>query len=197
MFHCDPHAGNLFFTSDQRLAIFDWSLVGFLGESARTALVQIILGALTLRAERIISLIATLSEHKDVDIPALTRVVHASLKKVRQGEIPGFTWLMDMLDEAVRTARLRVGADLLLFRKTLHTLEGVAADIGAEEQLIDRVFLSEFLYHFTAEWPQRWFSLPNSRAFATRLSNADLAELALDLPLAVSRFWLDERGFWE
>ena len=33
MFHCDPHAGNLFLTDTNRLAILDWSLVGFLGPS--------------------------------------------------------------------------------------------------------------------------------------------------------------------
>ena len=31
MFHGDPHAGNLFLTDDQRLAILDWSLVGHAG----------------------------------------------------------------------------------------------------------------------------------------------------------------------
>ena len=33
MFHGDPHAGNLFLTDDNRLAILDWSLVGSLGSA--------------------------------------------------------------------------------------------------------------------------------------------------------------------
>ena len=37
-----------------------------------------------------------------------------------------------MLDEAVEKAGLRAGANLILFRKMLHTLEGVLADIGAD-----------------------------------------------------------------
>src|SRR5262249_1650201 len=38
LFHGDPHAGNLFLTTDGRLAILDWSLVGALGECERIAM---------------------------------------------------------------------------------------------------------------------------------------------------------------
>ena len=44
-----------------------------------------------------------------------------------------------MLDEAVQKARLRLAADLMLFRKTLHTLEGVLAEIGADGSDADEV----------------------------------------------------------
>ena len=43
MFHGDPHAGNLFLTDENRLAILDWSLVGSLGERDVMAIVQILL----------------------------------------------------------------------------------------------------------------------------------------------------------
>ena len=99
---------------------------------------------------------------------------------------------MGLLDEAVQAARLRVGADLLLFRKSLHTLEGVVADIGAGESRVDAVLLPAFLHHFAVEWPQRWLAWPDSRAFATRLSNGDLAQWMLNFPWAATRFWLDQ-----
>ena len=35
LFHCDPHAGNLFLTTDGRLAILDWSLVAWLDKESR------------------------------------------------------------------------------------------------------------------------------------------------------------------
>jgi ubiquinone biosynthesis protein len=192
LFHGDPHAGNLFLTADGRLAILDWSLVGSLGERERVAVVQIILGAMTLHAEGIVTTLAGLAERGRVDRPALEAVVHAWLGRVRQGRFPGFTWLMGLLDEAFQAARLRVGSDLLLFRKTLHTLEGVVADIGAADGQVDEVLLAEFLRHLAAEWPLRWLAPPDSRAFATRLSNADLARWMLSLPWAATRFWLDQ-----
>jgi ubiquinone biosynthesis protein len=191
LFHGDPHAGNLFLTRDHRLAVLDWSLVGALGERERIAIVQVLLGAMTYNPARVVTTLAGLAQRRGLDRPALESVVHARLRQIRQGQFPGFTWLMGLLDEAAQTARLRVGADLLLFRKTLHTLEGVVADIGASDSPLDGVLLGEFLRHLAVEWPQRWLALPHSRAFATRLSNADLAQWVLALPWAVTQLWLD------
>ena len=100
---------------------------------------------------------------------------------------------MGLLDEAVQTARLRVGADLLLFRKSLHTLEGVVADIGAGDESgrcgapCARSSTTSRSNGRSAGWP-----CPDFRAFATRLSNGDLARWMLSLPWAATRFWLDQ-----
>ncbi len=190
-FHADPHAGNLFLTAEGRLGLLDWSLVGWLGETERQAIVQITLAALALDAERLAAVLAGLAGSRRVDAAALGAVVRAGLRRVRQGQFPGFTWLMGLLDEAFQTARLRVSAELMLFRKALHTLEGVVADVGAGEDRVDRVLQAGFLRRLASEWPRRWLARPNSRAFATRLSNADLAGLVLGLPWTVTRFWLD------
>ena len=64
-----------------------------------------------------------------------------------------------MLDEAVQRARLRVAADLLMFRKSLLTLEGVLAEINGGVLEIDDVLLADFCQHFIAEWPRRWVTL--------------------------------------
>ncbi len=191
-FHADPHAGNLLFTADRRLGILDWSLVGRLGEPERRAIAQITLAALMLDAERLAAALAELAGGRQVDEAALGSVVRAGLRRVRQGQFPGFTWLMGLLDEAVQAARLRVSADLLLFRKSLYTLEGVLADVGASEGRIDSVLQGEFFRRLVDEWPRRWLARPDSRAFATRLSNADLARFVLGLPWTWARFWLDQ-----
>jgi ubiquinone biosynthesis protein len=190
LFHGDPHAGNLLLTTDGRLGILDWSLAGVLGEHDRIAFAQMALGCLTLDSQRIVTSLAGLAKWGRIDRPALASVVHAWLGRIRQGYLPGFTSLMDLLDEAVQKGGLRVGADLLLFRKSLHTLEGVVADIGAPEDRLDAVLLVQLLGHLVVEYPQRWLALPSSRAFATRLSNADLLEAALGWPCTLARFWL-------
>jgi ubiquinone biosynthesis protein len=198
LFHGDPHAGNLFLTMDQRLAILDWSLVGALGEQERIALAQIALGAATLDAGRIVSALGVLAGQRRVGQPALEGVVLAWLRRVRRGHFPGFAWLLGLLDEAVQTARLRVGADMLLFRKSLHALEGVVADIGGPGSRIDAVLLGEFLDHLAVEWPGRWSAPPDCRAFATRLSNADLFQFLLGLPWTVAHCLLEQsRDLWE
>jgi ubiquinone biosynthesis protein len=189
MFHSDPHAGNMLLTDENRLAILDWSLVGSLGEHERVAIVQILMGAVTLRAGRIADVLESLSNRQRVDRPAVLAVVRARLRQIRQGELPGLSWLTGLLDDAVHLARLRVAADLMMFRKSLHTLEGVVAEISAGTIRMDDVLLVDFLQHFALEWPQRWVALPNSRDFATRLSNYDLTQTILRYPATVARFW--------
>ncbi len=192
LFHGDPHAGNLFRTRDGQLAVLDWSLAGSLSDRDRSGIVQIALGAVAHRADRIVTALTGLSERRRVDRPALESVVHAWLRRVRWGRLPGFTWLMGLLDDATQTARLRGGADLLLFRKALHTLTGVVADLGAGDRRVDDVLLGEFLRHLVAECPRRWLAPPHCRAFATRLSNADLARFTLGLPWTVAQVWMGQ-----
>jgi hypothetical protein len=100
--------------------------------------------------------------------------------------------MMNLLDDAVQIGRLRTSADLLRFRKSLHVLKGVVTDIGAGSDQIGAVLLGQFFGHLACEYPERLLSLPTSRAFATRLSNADLAEVMLSWPWAAARFWLGQ-----
>lgn len=196
MFHSDPHAGNLLYTGDGRLAILDWSLVGHLGERERIAIVQIVLAAAVLDGRRIVALLNQLDERRSVDPIALDGVVEDSLRRIRHGQLPGWTWLVRLLDEATQTARLRVAPDLMLFRKSLHTLEGVIGELGADGFDLEQTMLTDFLCRLGCEWPHRWYAAPSSRAFSTRLSNIDLVRTILSWPLAAARFWQAEWRDW-
>jgi ubiquinone biosynthesis protein len=189
MFHGDPHAGNLLYTRDRRLAVLDWSLIGHLGEVERIAMVQIILSAITLNAPRIVAMLMELDTQKQVNRLEMRAVVDRWLCRVRRGQLPGLTWLIGMLDEATRSSRLRVGPNMMMFRKSLHTLEGVVRDLGAEGAEIEKPLLRAFLLQLAQEWPERWFCLPTCRAFATRLSNMDITATILGLPLTAIRLW--------
>ena len=189
MFHGDPHAGNLLLTDDGSLGILDWSLAGRLGVRERIAIVQMVLGAITLDATRIVDELSQLADPQRLDAAELRRVVDKWLKRVRRGRFPGLSWLVGMLDEAVLSARLRVSPDLMLFRKSLLTLEGVIAEVGERSGQIDKSLSLEFLRHFAAEYPLRWLRAPQSRDFATRISNLDLLQTLGSYPTVVARFW--------
>ena len=189
-FHADPHAGNLFVTDDRRLAILDWSLTGTLGECERVAMTQMILGGLSLSAGQIRSGLLDLDHNKQVDVHALEAVIHDWLKRIRGGVLPGFSWLMGMLDDAVLRARLRAKTDLILFRKALLTLDGVLADVSAGV-CVDELLASHFLRRLAGEWPRRFLAPPHCRAFQTRLSNEDLTLLLLRLPSTPARAWVE------
>ncbi len=189
-FHADPHAGNLFVTPDRRLAVLDWSLTGTLDESDRVAMTQLVLGGLSLSAAQVRAGLLNLAQDRRVDETALDGVIHDWLRRIRQGMFPGFSWLMGMLDDAVLRAKLRAATDLIMFRKVLLTLDGVLADVSPEVR-VDKILPALFLRRLLEDWPRRFWTSPLSRAFATRLSNEDIALLLLRLPSTPARAVLE------
>ena len=189
LFHADPHAGNLFLTEDGRLAILDWSLVGRLGKAERVHTMQIILGALTLDAPRIARALTALARATPNE-SAVREVVDKAVGTLYWSRPPGFRWLLDLIDAAWVTAGLRLSPDLILFHKSLLTLEGVVADISAHSS-IDHVLPRLALRQFSREWNSRPLALPTSRHFGTHLSNLDLLSLYGSLPISAVKFWMN------
>ena len=194
LFHADPHAGNLLLTDDQNLALLDWSLVGYLAAEQRIQVMQLMLGALSFDVQRIIRAIVQLGRSRP-DEAALRGVVEKSLDQVYRGRFPGFRWLLDLLDQAMLLAKMRFDKDLLLYRKSVLTLEGVIADISSQESF-DRIMTSAALRRLSLEWGERIFALPTSRAFGSRVSNLDLMALYFGLPATMSRVWQHHLQQW-
>jgi ubiquinone biosynthesis protein len=188
LFHGDLHAGNLLLADDGRLAVLDWSLTASLAKAQREALVEIALGGLTLDARQIGRALAALGM-RDADGGALAEVVERSLDGlVGSGRPVGFDWLVGLLDALALQGATGFGEQLAVFRKTWLSLSGVIRDLGAGVAA-DVPLLSVGLRRFVAEWPVRLFALPDSRAFATHVSNADLARLAASSWPTTLRYW--------
>jgi ubiquinone biosynthesis protein len=187
LFHADPHAGNLFYTQDERLAILDWSLVGHLGKQERIHVMQLVLGALTLDARRIAREIDALAQ-APINESALRLVIDKALGKLYSGELPGFRWSQSLLDNASLLAGVQFSSELLLYRKSVLTIEGVVTDISSKGS-IGRVLPLSAARQFLRELTARAFSLPTSRDFGTHLSNLDLVSLYWGGPTAAARFW--------
>ncbi len=187
IFHADPHAGNLFFTEDERLAILDWSLTGYLDKVERIHMVQLLLGALTLDPKRIAREIAALAQTPPNE-SALRTVVDKALGKLYAGELPGFRWSQSLLDNASLSAGVQFSRELLLYRKSVLTIEGVVADISGTSS-IGRVLPASAIRQFLCELTARTLAPPTSRHFGTHLSNLDLLfSLYWGGPTAVARF---------
>jgi ubiquinone biosynthesis protein len=187
LFHGDPHAGNLMTAEDGRLAIFDWSLAGSLGAESREAMVQLMLAAVSFDRERMRAIVQQLALYGRLDSSALDRILDRKLRVNRFSESMRFTWIVGLLDDAVQEAGLRTSADLMLFRKALHTIEGLVSELSAGDVRLDDVLLIDFIRQFTAEWPQRVFHSLDSRTLPTRISNADLIRLMFTMPGAFTR----------
>lgn len=194
LFHADPHAGNLLMTEDRSLAILDWSLVGRLSAAQRTQVVQIMLGALSLDAQRITRAITALGQSRP-DETALRDVVAKALEQIYRGRFPGFAWMLELLDRAMLLAKMRFGRDLLLFRKSVLTLQGVIADISPRDSF-NRVITAAVLSQISREWAERVFARPTSRDFGSRLSNFDLMSLYYELPTTMFKLWQHRLQQW-
>jgi ubiquinone biosynthesis protein len=192
LFHADPHAGNLFVTTDGRLAILDWSLIGKLQRDVRAQLMQILLGGVSQDPQRILAALRKL-DRQISDTAALHKIIDDSLRELRWGTMPGIGWLTRFLDQIVIQGGVRLESDLLLFRKMMLTLEGVIGDVCGDASvgigILDAFLLVSFTRHFIEEWPERVFQPPLVRRVTTQISNADLFELAWGVPAIFTRYW--------
>jgi hypothetical protein len=62
---------------------------------------------------------------------------------------------------------------------------------GDDSFNIDAHLTASFVHRLAGEWAGRAFAPPSSRAFGTRLSNADLLRLTLSLPWTTARVGLE------
>ncbi len=192
IFHADPHAGNLLRTSDGTLAVLDWSLVGRLGKGAREQLVQALLAAWRLDPAGIARAIAALLLAPPPE-SELRGLVERALAGLKSGRVPGFHWLLDLLDGVALAGIGRFGPSLLFFRKSLLTLQGVLADVS-EEEVLEPVLVWTACWQLLGESGLRPWAPPGSRAFGSHLSNLDLLGLGWATPAALRLFW-PARGF--
>jgi ubiquinone biosynthesis protein len=193
LFHADPHAGNLLLTPEGRLGILDWSLVGRLPKAEREAFVQLLLGALQLNLGQMAAALNQLAS-RPLELPAVEPILRESLRALRWGSFPGLGWLTGLLDDLVWRAGLRLPGHLMLFRKSLLTLEGVLADLLGTDSpaawtVLDEAVLASFQEQWLREWPARLCAPLAARSFRTHLSAADLLALLWSGPLAWARAW--------
>ena len=122
----------------------------------------------------------------EADREALRAVVDEALGPVRAGALPGMDWLTALMDATATEGGARYGANLIVFRKVLQTLQGVIADVSDDAE-VNAALAMVFIARLLGEWPARPVAPPFSRALSTHMSNAELAHLFASSPLIASR----------
>jgi ubiquinone biosynthesis protein len=176
LFHGDPHAGNLFAIDDHCLAPLDWSLAGTLSNAQREELAQLELAAASLNESRMLRSLDRLSSWPFHPADARRRV-RAALAQIAFRRLPDLRWLMHLLDD-LALAGVRFPPNLMVFRKSFFTLEGVLTDVCPEADIADAL-TGTMLRRLWFEWPLRWLKTPTSRDYDTQLSTADLLGLGI------------------
>lgn len=191
IFHGDPHAGNILASYDEksrrtRIALVDWSLAGHLSKPQRIGILQLVQSVIKGDAPLICNSIMALSS---VDKPQPEAIPAGLADKVTavigSSEYAAFNLVKKafwLIDQAARSGAV-FHRDLLLFRKSLFTLEGILNDLDPNYD-IDDMMVKYLAKLIIGEIPRRFgcllfpgFDTPGN--FRSLMSNNDLRNLFL------------------
>jgi ubiquinone biosynthesis protein len=133
-FHADPHPGNFFALSGDRLCLHDFGMVGYLDQSQRKELVSCFVAVVNRDVEgflRHLLHLATVTEQSD--LAGFTKDVAGILSGfLFSDDQPSVAWLFLRVIGRGAERNVRFSADLALFGRALVTTEGMGRKIYPE-----------------------------------------------------------------
>ena len=139
-FHADPHPGNLFVLPDGSLAFIDFGLVGRFGPETKDHFIRLILAMLRQNTDGVIKTLLRMGiVPEDVDMEQLwldtdrlrDKYTAVPLSRIRLGDA-----IRDLFQVASRH-RIRIPANLTLAGKAILVMEGVAAQLHPELNMME------------------------------------------------------------
>ena len=137
-FHADPHPGNLFFLSENRIAFIDFGMVGRLSDDRRSQVIYLLQGVISRNTSQVTRILLKWSGDTLVNTDSLATDVDnfidlyhdVSLKDLEIG-----TFLKD-LTTLLRDHQLMLPPDLTLLMKSLITLEGMGRKLDPDFNIV-------------------------------------------------------------
>jgi ubiquinone biosynthesis protein len=196
LFHGDPHAGNILIVpgSDPKsfdVALLDWTLAGHLAKKQRALVMELLLGVMKNDSRALVDVIESLAsatEEEKISREQLALRIKALLASKEYLACDPLKKSFLLL-ETMTLEGVVFPSELILFRKSFFTLEGVLHDISAGFAMGEamELYLGRLLLQ---ELPQRcgtWMTAAadNSEEYRTLLSNRDLQDLSLHQAIAL------------
>jgi ubiquinone biosynthesis protein len=139
-FHADPHPGNVHAAADGRLIMLDWGMVGHLSPPMRTRSVDLLLGMVQRRADRVVTALLRMGVvDQAVDRDRLTRDVERLRRRYYETSLASFSLgqaLTDLFGLAARY-RIRIPGEYALVAKTAVTLDGLVRRLDPRGSLVE------------------------------------------------------------
>lgn len=197
LFHGDPHAGNMLIIEGSgpagfELALLDWTLAAHLTKKQRVRVMELMIGIMKNDSRTLYSVIESLVVETEKDLINSDYLVKRINKLLASEEYHGCDLLKRsfLLLETMTLEGVVFPSELILFRKSFFTLEGVINDISSDfdmgramEQYLSKLLLKEMPLRF-GNWMNP--AEDKSENYRTLISNKDLQELSLHQILA---FW--------
>ena len=142
-FHADPHPGNIFILSGERICLIDAGVSGTIDPETAELLADLVYGTIDSDLERVVRVAATLTEAPPTLVnnrrfraqvwKSLTAVKVRSLGDVQFGR------LMNQFFELLQDFDLQCPADLMHLIKAITTIEGIAEEIDPDFDVVGHV----------------------------------------------------------
>ena len=139
-YHADPHAGNLFALSGDRLGFVDFGRVATISERSRDSTFDMFLAMLDDDPDGVTeALLAMIGMPPHIDLAAFESDISAMLTHYhsQQSSSGGLDKLMQSLLKLMRDHQLQVSPELTMLLTTLGVLDGVAFQIDPAFRMID------------------------------------------------------------
>ncbi len=133
-FHADPHAGNVFYLEDNRLAFIDFGMVGRLTEERRDQVVSLLYGMINHLPGKVAEILEGWSDNIYTDEQVLIVEIEAFVDQYSSLALKdlSITAMMSDLMAILRDHKLILPADLALLVKTYITLDGLGRHLNPE-----------------------------------------------------------------
>ena len=183
-FHADPHPGNCFYLSDNRIAFIDFGMVGRLSEERREQLLRLLQGLVDKDSKRVIKVLSQWGASTPLkDRDSLSLDMDDFIDQYH--DIPinelDISAVLSNLTTLLRDHQLNLPPDLTLFLKTFITLDGLGRQLDPEFNMVEvatpfiqRIFFARYS-------PDALFNRGKKNLFG-------FAEILIDLPRSISQF---------
>lgn len=182
-FHADPHPGNIFYLSGERIGVIDFGMVGRVSEQRRIQIVQLLHGLVEREAEAVTDVLMEWGEGAwEADETRLQADIGAFVDQYRGVPLKDLRMGAMLLDVTtiLRDHGLSLPPDLALMIKAFLTLEGFGRQLdpdfdmaGAARPYVEKVLLARYS--------------PRALLRRGRRGAIDALELAGDLPRELRR----------
>jgi len=191
LFHGDPHAGNILVipggaSNNLDIALLDWTLAGHLSKQHRLMVMKLLLAIVKNDSRILIEVISSLAltGGEAPDGQKLTSTL-GSLLASQKYLACDFLQKAFLLLEAMTFQGLVFPAELMLFRKTFFTLEGVLNDISpgfSMGEALECYLAGLVMQEFPKRYANTIFAVTDgSEQYQSLLSSSDLLELTFHL----------------
>ncbi len=150
-FHADPHAGNVFYLEDNKLAFIDFGMVGRLTEERREQVVSLLYGMTNHLPTKVAEILEDWSDNIYTDEQVLTIDIEAFVDQYSSLALKdlSITAMMGDLMAILRDHNLILPADLALLIKAYITLDGLGRQLNPEFNIL--VFASPYVQSIMME----------------------------------------------